>query len=240
MNTTTKEKRNPGSLEDLKEMFEAGLHCGHRTFRWNPKMSKFIFSKQNGIHVFDLSITAKKLEEALAFLKKTASEGKTILFVGTKVQSQDFAERAAKECDMHFITKKWFAGFLTNFKTFRLRIDRLKELEEQFESGEIERFKKKEISRFSKEKSKLEAGLGGVKSLQALPDAVFVLDASRDKTTIAESVKKKIPVVAITDTNADPSLIDFPIPANDDSVSSIKFIVDRVIKAVKEGRNRKK
>ena len=228
MTTNVQAKSSGSNLAELKEMFQAGLHYGHRVFRWNPKMDQFIFGKQNGVHIFDLATTQEYLDKALSFLGKSFSEGKTILFVGTKMQCQSPIEEVAQKFNMPYITKKWFAGFLTNFKTFRARIKRLKELEEQIKSGEMGQFKKKEIVKFTKEKDKLDYALGGVKDISSSPDLVFVLDAHRDRTVIVEANRKKIPVIAVVDTNADPDGVDYPIPANDDSVSSIEYIMKKV------------
>ena len=218
----------------IKEMFDAAVHIGHRTSRWNPKIKKFLFGERNGIHVINLEKTVEMLDEALAFLSRTASEGKTILFVSTKPQSIKVLEKTAKECAMPYVVSKWIPGLLTNFSTLKTRIKYMKDLKEQEASGEFEKYTKKEASSLKKTIVKLGTALGGVENLKAMPDAVFVLDIVRDKIVVKEAKKLGIPVVGIVDTNSDPKDIDYPVPGNDDALKSLTYLLGRIAGAIKK------
>jgi len=219
--------------QDIKVMFEHGVHIGHRTQKWNPKMKKFIFGEKNGVHLIDLEKSFDCLEKALSFLSKLASEGKKILFVSTKPQSLKLLEDVAKACNMPYVISKWIPGLLTNFGTLKTRIKYLVDLKRQEESGEFEKYTKKEAGKLKKTIEKLEGSLGGVETMMSLPDAVFVIDAVRDFIAIEEARTLHIPVVAITDTNADPGMVDYPIPGNDDAVKSLEFFLEQVQEILK-------
>jgi len=221
---------------DIKEMLEAAVHFGHKTQKWNPKMKKFIYTTKNGIHIFDLEKTKSSLEKALEFIKKAAASGKTILFVSTKPQSALLVVEAAEECRMPYVIHKWMGGLLTNFSTIKQRIRYLKNLKDQEKSGEFEKYTKKEASELRKTINKLESALGGVSSLDALPDMVFVVDALRDRIAVNEANKMKIPVVGIVDSNADPDGVNYPIPGNDDAVKSLTYLIQKVKYGILEGK----
>lgn len=221
---------------DIKEMLEAAVHFGHKTQKWNPKMKRYIYTTKNGIHIFDLEKTKLALEKALDFIKKTASGGKTILFVSTKPQSAHLVIEAAEECRMPYVIHKWMGGLLTNFNTIKQRIRYLKNLKEQEKSGEFEKYTKKEASELRKTIEKLESALGGVRDLDALPDVVFVVDVLRDRIAVNEAKKMKIPVVGIVDSNADPDGVNYPIPANDDAVKSLTYLIQKVKYGILEGK----
>ncbi len=212
----------------VKEMFENGVHIGHRTQKWNPRMKKFLYGDSQGVHIINLEKTEAALEASLKFLSKLTSEGKNVLFVSTKPQSIHVLVHVANECGMPFVTRRWIPGLLTNFSTIKNRIKYLANLKEQEASGGFEKYTKKEASSLKKTIDKLEAALGGVSGVKAVPDAVFVVDPVRDKIVVAEANKLGIPVVAFADSNADPSLIKFPIPANDDSLKSLNYLLGRV------------
>ncbi len=216
---------------DIKEMFGSNVHIGHRTRKWNPKMKKFIYGEQNGVHILDLEKTADYMDEAMSFLSKLAFEGKTLLFVSTKPQSVNVLPDAAKKCSMPFVSLKWIPGLLTNFSTLKTRIKYLSDLKEQDEVGGFSKYTKKEASKMKKEMEKLSLALDGVKDMKKVPDAVFVLDTVRDKIVVTEAKKLGLPVVGIVDTNADPDAVDYPIPANDDSLKSIKYILGKTVEA---------
>ena len=214
--------------QDIKVMFENGVHIGHRTQKWNPKMKKFIFGEKNGVHLIDLERSFDCLEKALAFLSKLSTEGKRILFVSTKPQSLKMVEDVAKSCNMPYVISKWIPGLLTNFGTLKTRIKYLTDLKRQEETGEFEKYTKKEAGKLKKTIEKLEGSLGGVEGMMSLPDAIFVIDSVRDFIAIEEARTLHIPVVAITDTNADPTMVDDPIPGNDDAVKSLEFFLGQI------------
>ncbi len=223
------------ATKDYKDMFAAAVHVGHRVQKWNPKMKKYIYGKQNGVHVINLEYTLEMLNEALAFLKKTAGEGKRILFVSTKPQSVKIVEASAQVCRMPYVVSKWLPGLLTNFSTIKNRIKYFRDLKEQEKSGEFEKYTKKEASKLRKDIEKLETALGGVQDLVDTPDVVFVVDVVRDETVVKEARKLGIPVVALVDTNANPLLVDYPIPANDDSIKSLKWVLGKIEETIGKG-----
>jgi len=212
----------------LKEMSESGLQYGHLSFRRHPKMKKFILAKQNGVDVIDLNQTFAKMQIAFDFLSQYKKENKNILFLGLKLQHQEVIEKLASDTGMFFVTQKWFPGFITNFHTMKNRIRRLREIEEDMESKSIEKYTKYEQSKIMRERKKLLKGFGGVKAIKSLPDLLFVFDLHASKIAVDEARRKKIPVISIVDTNSDPYSVDFPIPANDDSVKSIDFFVKKI------------
>jgi small subunit ribosomal protein S2 len=220
----------------MKEMLEAGVHFGHQTRRWNPRMKQFIFGARNGIYIIDLKKTSRQLREALAFVSDLAARGGSVLFVGTKRQAQEVVVEEAQRSSMYYIDQRWLGGTLTNFSTIRKSIARLTELEELTSGESGENLTKKERSKMEKERSKLEKTLSGIKTMPKLPQAVFVIDPHRERIAVAEANKLGIPVVAIVDTNCDPQPIDFPIPGNDDAIRAIKLFVSRFADAIIEGR----
>ena len=220
----------------IKELLEAGVHFGHQTKRWNPKMNEYIFGQRNGIYVIDLGKTAKLFRKAEEFVSRLASDGRTILFVGTKRQAQDLIQEEARRCGMYFVNQRWLGGLLTNFMTIQRSIGRLRELEAMAEDGRYETLSKKEIARIEKEKKKLLKSLGGIRQMRRLPDAVFVVDTRKEKIAVDEARKLKIPVIGIVDTNCDPDDVDYIIPGNDDALRSIRLFVTRIADAVINGR----
>ena len=220
----------------MKELLEAGVHFGHQTRRWNPKMNEYIFGERNGIYVIDLGKTAKLFRKAEEFVSSLASDGRTILFVGTKRQAQDLIQEEAQRCGMYFVNNRWLGGLLTNFMTIQRSIGRLRELEAMAEDGRYETLSKKEIARIEKEKKKLHKNLDGIRKMARLPDAVFVVDTRREKIAVDEARKLKIPVIGIVDTNCDPDDVDYIIPGNDDALRSIRLFVTRIAEAVINGR----
>jgi small subunit ribosomal protein S2 len=221
-----------------EEMAKAGLHFGHRASKRHPKMEPFLYGVRNNVHIIDLEKSAEKLKEALHFIQELIGDGKTILFVGTKIQVKDLVKETAIDCDMPYITDRWLGGTFTNFKTLQKRIDYFKELEKKKEAGELEKYTKKEISEIEKELQELEKKFSGIKNLTQIPEAIFVLDMKKDSLAIKEARKKGVKVVAISDTNVDPSLADYPIPANDDAISSVKYILEKVKKAISTAKKR--
>jgi len=221
---------------DIKEMLEAAVHFGHKTQKWNPKMKKYIYTTKNGVHIFDLEKTKDCLEKALEFIKKLSSGGKTILFVSTKPQSAHLVIEVAESCKMPYVIHKWMGGLLTNFSTIKQRIRYLKNLKDQEKNGEFEKYTKKEASELRKTIDKLESALGGVRDLDALPDAVFVVDALRDRIAVNEANKMKIPVIGIVDSNADPYGVNYTIPGNDDAVKSLTYLIQKVKYGILEGK----
>ncbi len=213
---------------EIKTMFENAVHIGHRTQKWNPKMKKFIYGEKDGIHVIDLERTSECLESALNFMGKLFAEGKTVLFVSTKPQSARLLEDAAKQCHMPYVSLKWIPGLLTNFGTIKTRTKYLGELKRQETTGEFDKYTKKEASGLKKEIAKLQIALGGVESMKAMPDAVFVIDTAGNSIVVKEARRMKVPIVGIVDTNADPSLVDYPIPANDDALKSLTYLLEKV------------
>lgn len=220
----------------MKQLLEAGVHFGHQTRRWNPKMAKFIFTERNGIYIIDLQKTVKKVEEAYDFLREVAQNGEVVLFVGTKKQAQESVKEEAIRANMFYVNERWLGGMLTNFKTIETRVKRLKQLETMAEDGTFELLPKKEVIGLRHEMEKLEKYLGGIKDMPKMPGALFVIDPKKERIAIAEAKKMGIPVVATVDTNCDPDEIDFPIPANDDAIRAVKLLTGKMADAVLEGR----
>ena len=220
----------------MKQLLEAGVHFGHQTRRWNPKMAAYIYTERNGIYIIDLQKTVKKLEEAYSFVRSLAENGQTILFVGTKKQAADAVKEEASRVGMYYVNARWLGGMLTNFKTMRTRIDRLAQLKKMQEDGTFDMLPKKEVMKLLGEMEKLEKYLGGVKEMKKLPGALFVVDPRKEHNAIAEARKLHIPIVAIVDTNCDPDEIDYVIPANDDAIRAIRLIASTMANAVQEGR----
>jgi len=220
----------------MKELLEAGVHFGHQTRRWNPKMKPYIFGSRNGIYIIDLQKTSRKLREALSFVSDLAANGGSVLFVGTKRQAQEVVAEEALRSGMHYIDQRWLGGTMTNFSTVRKSIGRLKELEETLDEEDGPKFTKKERAKLDRERGKLDKSLSGIKNLERLPQALFVVDPHKERIAVAEANKLGIPVIAIVDTNCDPSQIDFPIPGNDDAIRAIKLFASRFADAILEGR----
>ena len=220
----------------MKQLLEAGVHFGHQTRRWNPKMATYIFTERNGIYIMDLQKTVKKLEEAYFFVRDMAASGESILFVGTKKQAQDAIKEEAERCGQFYVNARWLGGMLTNFKTMRTRIARLNQLQKMQADGTFDLLPKKEVIKLQLEIAKLEKYLGGVKEMKKLPGALFVVDSRKEKNAIAEARKLNIPIVAIVDTNCDPDEIDYVIPGNDDAIRAIKLISQTMANAVLEGK----
>ena len=219
----------------MKQLLEAGVHFGHQTRRWNPKMAEYIYCERNGIYIIDLQKTVKKLEEAYSFVRNLAENGQTILFVGTKKQAADAVKEEASRVGMYYVNARWLGGMLTNFKTMRTRIDRLAQLKKMQEDGTFDMLPKKEVMKLLGEMEKLEKYLGGVKEMKKLPGALFVVDPRKEHNAIAEARKLHIPIVAIVDTNCDPDEIDYVIPANDDAIRGIELLTSLMADAVAEG-----
>lgn len=220
----------------MKQLLEAGVHFGHQTRRWNPKMSKYIFTERNGIYIIDLQKTVKKVEEAYRFVKEVAETGKPILFVGTKKQAQDAIKDEAERVGMYYVNERWLGGMLTNHKTIKNRIKKLIELEKMEEEGVFEVLPKKEVIKLKHEKEKLEKYLNGIKEMPELPGALFIVDPRKERIAIQEAHRLGIPVVAIVDTNCDPEEIDYAIPGNDDAIRAVKLITAAMANAIVEGR----
>ena len=220
----------------MKQLLEAGVHFGHQTRRWNPKMATYIFTERNGIYIIDLQKTVKKLEEAYFFVRDMAAAGESILFVGTKKQAQDAIKEEAERCGQFYVNARWLGGMLTNFKTMRTRIARLNQLQKMQADGTFDLLPKKEVIKLQLEIAKLEKYLGGVKEMKKLPGALFVVDSRKEKNAIAEARKLGIPIVAIVDTNCDPDEVDYVIPGNDDAIRAIKLISQTMANAVLEGK----
>ena len=220
----------------MKHLLEAGVHFGHQTRRWNPKMAPYIFTERNGIYIIDLQKTVKKLEEAYLFVRELAAEGQEVLFVGTKKQAQDAIKEEAERVGMFYVNARWLGGMLTNFKTMRCRIDRLHQLKKMEDDGTFDMLPKKEVIKLKGEIDKLEKYLGGVKEMRRHPGALFIIDPRKERNAIAEARKLGIPIVAVVDTNCDPDEIDYPIPGNDDAIRAIKLISQAIANAVLEGR----
>lgn len=234
--TKTVAKTTKTISKDLKELLESGAHFGHQTRRWNPKMEPFIFAAKNDVHIIDLTKAVKLLDEAVKFTKSVAISGGAILFVGTKRQAKGVIEAAAKEAGMPYVTQRWLGGMLTNLKTIQSRVHRLKKLENQVAEGGMEKFTKKERAAFDNEIKHLNRIFGGIKEMNDLPQAIFVVDVPREKIAIDEARKLGIPVIAMTDTNANPDLVDYVIPANDDAIKSVSLIVGKIAAAAQAGR----
>lgn len=224
------------SVISMKQLLEAGVHFGHQTRRWNPKMAEFIFTERNGIYIIDLQKTVKKVEEAYNFIKEVSASGKDILFVGTKKQAQESIESEAIRANMFYVNQRWLGGMLTNFKTIRKRIERLNELERMQEDGTFDVLPKKEVIKLKGEMEKLEKNLGGIKNMTGTPGALFVVDPRKEKIAIQEAHILGIPIVAIVDTNCDPEEIDYPIPGNDDAIRAVKLLTSKVADAIIEAR----
>ena len=220
----------------MKQLLEAGVHFGHQTRRWDPKMAEYIFQARNGIHIIDLQKTSKKLDEAYAFMKEQAEEGKTVLFVGTKKQAQECMKEAAQKCGMFYVDQRWLGGMLTNFGTIRKRVERLKELETMQEDGTFDVLPKKEVILLKKEMEKLERNLGGIKDMTEIPGVIFLVDPKKERIAILEAKKLNIPVVGLIDTNCNPEEVDYAIPGNDDAIRAVKLIADVMANAVIEGK----
>ena len=220
----------------MKQLLEAGVHFGHQTRRWDPKMAEYIYQARNGIHIIDLQKTSKKIDEAYAFIKERVEEGETVLFVGTKKQAQECMKEAAISCGMYYVDQRWLGGMLTNFETIKKRVERLKKLETMQEDGTFEVLPKKEVIGLRKEMEKLERNLGGIKEMESLPGVIFIVDPKKERTAILEAKKLRIPVVGLVDTNCSPEDIDYPIPGNDDAIRSVKLIATVMANAVIEGK----
>ena len=224
------------SVVAMKQLLEAGVHFGHQTRRWDPRMAEYIFQARNGIHIIDLQKTSKKLDEAYAFLKEQAEEGKTVLFVGTKKQAQDCMKEAAEKCGMYYVNQRWLGGMLTNFETIKKRVDRLKQLEKMQEDGTFDVLPKKEVILLKKEMEKLEKNLGGIKDMEELPGVIFLVDPKKERNAVLEARKLNIPTIGLIDTNCNPEDVDYVIPGNDDAIRAVKLIADVMANAVIEGR----
>jgi small subunit ribosomal protein S2 len=222
-------------VASLEELLDAGVHFGHQVHRWNPKMKPYIWGERNGIYIIDLTITSQLLDEAYEAMKKAASQGKKIVFVGTKRQAADIIEEEARRCGAYFINKRWLGGMLTNFDTIRTRINKLRELEEMRDNGHFERLGKKEVAVLTRQLNKLERSLGGIKEMRGMPDLLFLIDQRRELIAVQEASKIGIPIVGIIDTNCDPEDIDYVIPGNDDATRSIRLITHKMAEAIIEG-----
>ena len=220
----------------MKQLLEAGVHFGHQTRRWNPKMAKYIFTECNGIYIIDLQKTVRKVDEAYNFLRGVAEEGKTVLFVGTKKQAQEAVKEEATKAGMYYVNERWLGGMMTNFQTIQKRVKRLKELEAMEEDGTFDILTKKEVQKLRHEMEKLDKFLGGIKEMNKLPGALFIVDPRKERIAVAEARKLNIPIVAIVDTNCDPDEIDYVIPGNDDAIRAVKLLTGRMADAVMEGR----
>lgn len=224
------------NIISMKQLLEAGVHFGHQTRRWNPKMRQFIFMDRNGLHIIDLQQTVTRLNEAYSFVKQTVAQGGTILFVGTKKQAQEAVAEEARRCGMFYVNQRWLGGMLTNFKTIQLRITHLKDLEARRDRGDFERLPKKEVQQMQDEINRLERILGGIKDMRRLPSAVFIVDTRKERTAVLEARRLEIPVVAFADTNCDPDEMDYPIPANDDAIRAVRLLCAKIADAAVEGR----
>ena len=220
----------------MKQLLEAGVHFGHQTRRWNPKMAQYIFTERNGIYIIDLQKTVRKIDEAYAFVRDIAMEGKSILFVGTKKQAQESIEAEAKRCNMFYVNNRWLGGMLTNFRTIRSRVERLNQIDKMEQSGQFEVLPKKEVINLCHEREKLEANLGGIRDMKKLPGALFVVDPRKEHIAVTEARILGIPIVGIVDTNCDPDEIDSVIPGNDDAIRAVKLIAGKMADAVLEGK----
>jgi small subunit ribosomal protein S2 len=219
----------------MKELLEAGVHFGHQTKRWNPKMKPYIFGARNGIYIIDLQKTVRYFKSAYSFVKDAAQDGNTVLFVGTKKQAQDSVAEEAARCGMHYVNQRWLGGMLTNFSTVKQSIDRLKRIDAMFEDGTIEAYTKKEALQFERDREKLQKTLGGIKSMNKLPGVMFVIDPKNEEIAVQEANKLGIPVVAVVDTNCDPDPIDYVIPGNDDAIRAIRLLSAKMADAILEG-----
>ncbi len=229
-------RKNVMAVVSMKQLLEAGVHFGHQTRRWNPKMAEYIYMERNGIYIIDLQKTVKKLEEAYAFVRSVSESGKSVLFVGTKKQAQDAVREEATRVGQFYVNARWLGGMLTNFKTMRTRVDRMAQLKKMQEDGTFDMLPKKEVVKLLHEMEKLDKYLGGVKDMKKLPGAMFVVDPRKEHNAISEARKLHIPIVAIVDTNCDPDEIDYVIPGNDDAIRAIRLIASTMANAVLEGR----
>ena len=220
----------------MKQLLEAGVHFGHQTRRWNPKMAQYIFTERNGIYIIDLQKTVKKIDEAYAFIRDVAMEGKSILFVGTKKQAQESIESEAKRCNQYYVNNRWLGGMLTNFRTIQTRIKRLNEIDRMEQQGQFEVLPKKEVIQLKAEREQLETNLGGIREMKKLPGALFVVDPRKEHIAVTEARILNIPIVGIVDTNCDPDEIDYVIPGNDDAIRAVKLIAGKMADAVLEGK----
>ena len=220
----------------MKHLLEAGVHFGHQTRRWNPKMAPYIFTERNGIYIIDLQKTVRKMDEAYMFVRNLAMEGKTILFVGTKKQAQESIEQEAKRCNMFYVNHRWLGGMLTNFRTIRTRVDRLNEIDKMETTGQFELLPKKEVIKLMHEREKLEANLGGIRTMKTLPGAIFIVDPKKENIAVMEARALGIPIVGIVDTNCDPDEVDYVIPGNVDAIRAVKLIAGKLADAVLEGK----
>lgn len=232
---------NPKDMSqvELKEMLANAVHFGHQTQKWNPKMRPYLYGVRDGIHIFDLQKTFDQLQAAMTFIQKSIAEGKKILFVSTKQQAASVVENTAKKCNMPYVTHKWIGGLLTNFSTVKKRIKYFLDLQEKAQTGEFEKYTKKETSKFKKDLEKLGVAFGGLKGLNKSPDVLFIIDCVRDHIAIKEAKKLNIPIVAITDSNADPDMVDYPIPGNDDAVKSLKYFLSKVEDTILNAQSKK-
>ena len=220
----------------MKQLLEAGVHFGHQTKRWDPKMAEYIYQARNGIHIIDLQKTSKKIDEAYSFIRDVAEEGKDVLFVGTKKQAQECIKEAAIKSNMFYVDQRWLGGMLTNFKTIRKRIERLNKLEEMEQDGTFDVLPKKEVAALRNEMEKLEKNLGGIKNMTKMPGAMFVVDPKNERIAVLEAKKLNIPIVGLVDTNCNPEDVDYPIPGNDDAIRAVRLITDVMANAIIEGR----
>ena len=224
------------SVVSMKQLLEAGVHFGHQTRRWNPKMAEYIYCERNGIYIIDLQKTVKKLEEAYSFVRQLSENGQTVLFVGTKKQAQESIESEAKRCGMYYVNTRWLGGMLTNFRTIRTRIDRLNAIDKMEADGQFEVLPKKEVIKLMAEREKLLKNLGGIRKMKKLPGALFVVDPRKEHIAVTEARRLGIPIVGIVDTNCDPDEIDYVIPGNDDAIRAVKLISGAMASAVLEGK----
>lgn len=224
------------SVISMKQLLEAGVHFGHQTRRWNPKMKKYIFTERNGIYIIDLQKTVKKVEEAYNFVKELAANNGTVLFVGTKKQAQESVKLEAERSGMFYVNQRWLGGTLTNFETIQTRIRRLKDIEKMAEDGTFDVLPKKEVGQLIKEQERLEKFLGGIKEMKRLPNALFIIDPRKERIAVAEARKLQIPIVGIVDTNCDPDEIDYVIPANDDAIRAVKLLTSKMADAILEAK----
>jgi small subunit ribosomal protein S2 len=226
------------NIVSMKQLLEAGVHFGHQTRRWNPKMKPFIFAERNGIHIIDLQQTVSRLNDAYKFVETITAEGESILFVGTKKQAQEAVEQEARRSGMFFVNQRWLGGMLTNFQTIQARIRYLKDLQARKERGEFERLPKKEAQHLEEQMARLERTLGGIKDMRRLPAALFAVDTRKEHTAVLEARRLEIPVIALADTNCDPDEMDYPIPANDDAIRAVRLLCTKIADAALEGRRR--
>jgi small subunit ribosomal protein S2 len=237
MREVEKTRRNPNmAVISMKQLLEAGVHFGHQTRRWNPKMAQYIFTERNGIYIIDLQKTVRKIDEAYMFVRDIALEGKSVLFVGTKKQAQESIEAEARRCGMYFVNNRWLGGTLTNFRTIRTRIDRLNAIDAMERNGQFDVLPKKEVIKLNAEREKLQKNLGGIREMKRLPGALFVVDPRKERIAVTEARILGIPIVAIVDTNCDPDEVDYVIPGNDDAIRAVKLIAGKLADAVLEGK----